>query len=56
MSYEVTSPIFHEYHPSLFEGTKLDVSITIEVLEDGNLAGAMGEASSYLFPSKTQTK
>mgnify|MGYP003111738948 FL=1 len=45
MSYEVTSPIFHEYYPSLFEGTKLDVNITIEVLKDGDLTGAMGEAS-----------
>jgi len=47
MNYKIAYPVFsnESNRPDLYDGTEIDITISIEVLKDGNIAGAMGEAS-----------
>lgn len=45
-SFKVTSSIFGEgSNPVIYDGAEIDVKVSIEVLKDGDIAGAWGEAS-----------
>ena len=47
MNYKIAYPVFsnESNRPDLYDGTEIDITRSIEVLKDGNIAGAMGEAS-----------
>ena len=45
-NFEVKSVIFGGgSNPDIYDGAEIDVKISIEVLKDGDIAGAWGEAS-----------